>query len=603
MKHKAESGRGGTLFSLYQKKSKGEKQPQQNVAESESEARRDENKVELFSQSDKKITAEEKFPQINASDSVESMESRHIELPFLQQFYDLWAQENGKEKRIVTPQSYLDISVALNEKIISVLLQLNSETKSVLEALKMTEKTEQELKVFGKASAFVSADKMSAWAFAFPPLNGGTPVTESDIHKALESAHITFGVDAEAVNRLTQPEHWMHLTRIAQGKKAQPGTDGRLEEVIPTTVGKPQVVSDHRTAEYDVVDYKDLNWLVHVKKDDLICRIIPATQGESGMNVQGAEIKGAPGKKPSVPSGKGTCVSEDGKTILAATDGQIFYENGKYRVTNVINIEKDVDLSTGNIDVEGNVFVHGNVRDGFQVRATGDVTISGSVGAGIVIAGKNLFVSRGINGNHQGRLHAGADVKCQYIENADVNAGGNVFSDSITNSTVVCDHKVQVESGRGVIVGGTIISMEGIYAREVGNQRGIATRLIVDKTPEFVEDKVQAQKDLDEVTSSIQTAEKQIGVLSPGADDPQIAQAIKSLNFHLSINRVKCEKLNDKMAEIQATEERIQNARIQINRLFPITAIRMNGFTRNFTNDDTNCLLFQSDEGLSVGHF
>jgi uncharacterized protein (DUF342 family) len=152
-------------------------------------------------------------------------------------------------------------------------------------------------------------------------------------------------------------------------------------------------------------------------------------------------------------------------------------------------------------------------------------------------------------------------------------------------------------------VGGTIISMEGIYAREVGNQRGIATRLIVDKTPEFVEDKVQAQKDLDEVTSSIQTAEKQIGVLSPGADDPQIAQAIKSLNFHLSINRVKCEKLNDKMAEIQATEERIQNARIQINRLFPITAIRMNGFTRNFTNDDTNCLLFQSDEGLSVGHF
>ena len=226
MKHKAESGRGGTLFSLYQKKSKGEKQPQNNVPESESEARRDENKVELLSQpDDKKMTAEESLPQIDASDSVESMESRHIELPFLQQFYDLWAQENGKGKLIVTPQSYLDISVALNEKTISVLLQLNSETKSVLEALKMAEKTERKLKVIGKASAFVSADKMSAWAFVLPPLNGGTPVTESDIHKALESAHITFGVDEEAVNRLTQPEHWMHLMRIAQGKKAQSGIE------------------------------------------------------------------------------------------------------------------------------------------------------------------------------------------------------------------------------------------------------------------------------------------------------------------------------------------------------------------------------------------
>lgn len=516
----------------------------------------------------------------------------------LQKFYNIWRQEKGWGNKRPALESYLDTSAPLNEETSSAFCQLNQDMESTLLSVEITEKINPPPKIFGKVNIFISKDQTIAWAFILPPLRGGTSVAEADIQKALLDAHVTFGIDHQAVLRLTEPESCMLLTQIAKGKEPKRGRDGKIEEVIPHTVGTPVMTTNH-----DIVNYRDLNWLVHVEKDEIICKVIQATKGESGMTVLGEKIPAQEGKMPALPKGSGTYLSENGTELLAQNDGQIFYEDGKYHVTDVITIENDVDLSTGNIDVKGNVFVRGNVRDDFWVKATGDINISGSIGAGTVIAGKNLFVGNGINGNNKGHLEAGKDIKCRYIENAFAKAGGSAYADSIINSTIVCGRSVMVESGQGAIAGGSVTAMTGIQARVVGNERGIVTRLNLEPTPEFTALKTKIANDCKTMRLKTQTAEKQRDLLQEGKEDPEIKKAIEGISFRLSIFQIKLKKLQQQMDNIMEQEKQIGKAKMKIEKLYPIAVLRIHGMTRVCKDVEEQCLVFQGDNDLQLGKF
>ena len=89
----------------------------------------------------------------------------------------------------------------------------------------------------------------------------------------------------------------------------------------------------------------------------------------------------------------------------------------------------DVDNTTGDIEYEGNVIVHGNVRAGFTLKASGDITIMGVVEGANVDAGGNLTVNRGIQGMNKAQIHAGGDIVSKFVENATIVCGGNIETD------------------------------------------------------------------------------------------------------------------------------------------------------------------------------
>jgi len=574
----SKEGNENFLFSLYQKFKKHEKN-KNDEAETNAENEQD------------------TLTELSEEPMAETTERQPFSLLALQQMSLDCAQKYGFSPREPCIESFLGDFVPDNKEVEDLLQNLDREAQNVLQAVEKTADVEPRPKVNGRVLIYISQDGMQAWAFVFPPLFGGEPVNHEEVLNAMHIMQVKAGIDEDAVSKLTQESVWLHLIRIAAGTAPENGIDGRIEEVIPHTVGTPYMESSS-----DIVDYKNLNWIVHVQEKEVICKIIPPTPGKPGISVLGKEIPCTSGKKPPLPVGKNTQLSEDGTEIIAKTDGQIFYENDQYRVTDVIQIKGDVDLSTGNIDVKGNVFVQGNVRDGFWVKATGDVNISGSVGAATVQAGGSLFVRSGINGSDQGRLQAGGDVKCRYIESAEVQAGGSVFADSISNSNISCNGSAVVESGHGVIVGGSITAMEEIRAKEVGNERGLVTRLNLERTPEHIAQKTRVTKEYETVKEQVHTAKAQLKALDK-SDDPEIVKAVKDIHFRLSIFLVKQDKLKQQMDEIQAREEKLSYAKMKISTLYPTVAARINGISRLIIGEETNCLIFQSDTDLEIGRF
>lgn len=595
----SKSGSTSFLFSLYQKFKKHivseNTEADAETDEAEENAKIKAKDIEEMADSpltDDKSTAAEPKP----SDAI-SYDSKQqpLILLALQQICHEWTMEKGQPTRGPSFENYLGDSVSFNEEIEALLKNLDSEAQNMIKAVEATSEASPRPPIDGRVMAYISKDSLHAWEFVFPPLLGGKPVSRDDILGALKAMDVTTGIDGNAIDLLAQESKCMKLIQVAAGTAPENGENGRIEEVIPQTVGTPYMESDA-----DLVDYKNLNWLVHVQENDIICRIIPATSGKSGISVLGKEIACVSGKKPTLPMGKNTQLSEDGTQIVAKTDGQIFYENGQYKVTDIININGDVDLSTGNIDVKGNVLVQGNVLDGFCVKATGDVNIAGIVGMGTVEAGGNIFVRSGINGNEQGRLCAGGDIKCRYIESANIYADGSIYADSIANSTVVCGDTVAVESGHGAIIGGSITAMAAIHVKEVGNERGQVTRLNLERPPEFIAQKEKVTKESQVVQEQVDTAQNQLKMLEKG-EDPEIQAAVKNIHFRLSIFLVKQEKLKQKMKEIREKEEKLSMAQIRIATMYPTVAARINGVSRVFDKEATNCLIFQSGTDLELG--
>ena len=56
------------------------------------------------------------------------------------------------------------------------------------------------------------------------------------------------------------------------------------------------------------------------------------------------------------------------------------------KVSNTLEIDQNVDFSTGNIDFPGNVIVHRSVKDCFTVKARDDIEVRGLIEAATLIA-------------------------------------------------------------------------------------------------------------------------------------------------------------------------------------------------------------------------
>ena len=100
---------------------------------------------------------------------------------------------------------------------------------------------------------------------------------------------------------------------------------------------------------------------------------ILAERGKGGKTVTGKYLEAKNGKDIPMPLGKNTRLAEDDLTIVAETNGQVLILNNKINVEPILNIDGDVSLKTGNIMFLGNVYISGNVEDGFSVKASGNI--------------------------------------------------------------------------------------------------------------------------------------------------------------------------------------------------------------------------------------
>lgn len=405
----------------------------------------------------------------------------------------------------------------------------------------------------------ISRDKMEVTLqIDFPP--NCRPVTLEEVTKKLQESGVVFGVDEDAVKTAYQRPGFK--VTCAKGQPAVEGTNAYIQYYTSAeNKGRPVELENGR------VDFKSLNLFTVVEQGQLLAEKIPATSGTSGIDVLGQPIAAKAGKDILFPVGKNAQVIEETK-IVATLAGQLSIVNNKINVVPVIEINGDVDLSTGNIEFVGSVIVRGSVQAGFMVKAEGSVEIFGTISGGIV-EGKSVSVKMGIQGMNTGYVKAKEDVLANFIENATVYAGRDIIvNDVVLHSHVNAGNRIIVENRRGLIVGGQVAAGMMIKAKIVGNHMAISTDLVVGINPALRDEYHKLRKDISGLEGNLEQTQKALTILR-SMDQMAMPKEKKELMLKLTKTQFnltgQIESMKNRIMEIELAFEEMQAGTIKVS--------------------------------------
>jgi|GEM_PF-2337624 len=353
------------------------------------------------------------------------------------------------------------------------------------------EEPEVEEEVLPEPAIFitVSPDKMTAFLTIEQEPPDPYQVTVHDIQIALTHSRIEYGILHDRIEEIVAAEQYPRSEIIAEGRPMVPGVDGRLEYLFSFAEGGRPKDMGYR------VDHYDLNLLRNVSAGDVLVRKIPPEPGREGMTVQGRLIRPPKLRDPRLPQGKGTLISaENPLELVSEFDGFVRLDRRTFEqviVDQVFEIYGNVDMSVGNLDVEGAVNIKRNVNEGFSVKATGDITIHGLVESCYIEAGGSIEIKGGVIGGLQrATIKADGDIAAKFADQATLVAGQNIFIiDEAVNCTLQAEEMVVVGEGsrlKGAIIGGRVSAGREIRTINSGSDTGIHTRLRVGERPSLV---------------------------------------------------------------------------------------------------------------------
>jgi uncharacterized protein (DUF342 family) len=359
----------------------------------------------------------------------------------------------------------------------------------------------------GDAQIFVevSDDEMTAKVTVLPPEPGGRPANLDRVRAALASNGVVYGLREDLLQGLVGPiaamadtsaVHEPVETLVAEGKPMVNGTDAyiekfwekKAEEEAPKAPGAVENKNER-------VDYRNLNTIDNVAKDSVICKLVPATLGSTGMTVTGREMVPNPGQDLVLKPGQGVKADPNDPTQYIATEtGQVVIKGDVINVLALYEVNGDLTLKIGNIDFMGTVIIKGSVTGEYKVKAGQDVIIDGVLDGGEVTAGGKVQIKGGIIGQKT-RVTADGNIETKYIRNAYVESGGIItVVDTIQHSTVIASEKV-VLTGRGMLQGGTTVAGWEVLAKEIGAKSGVPTDIEVGEDPRLRDEMRRIEKE------------------------------------------------------------------------------------------------------------
>ena len=122
----------------------------------------------------------------------------------------------------------------------------------------------------------------------------------------------------------------------------------------------------------------------------------------------------------SIRLGKNVRLDADGRSVIATTAGRVRLVHDELSVVEVVDIEGDVDYSTGNVHAPSDIVIKGTVRESFEVLGKQSVSIKGTVEAAIIQAAMDVHVQGGITAHGKGRVVAGGTIAARFCDAADL---------------------------------------------------------------------------------------------------------------------------------------------------------------------------------------
>lgn len=319
----------------------------------------------------------------------------------------------------------------------------------------------------------IAYDEMEAYLLLPQPMEEAD-YELSEVMQAIETAGVKVGIDREKIEAMVAEKYYDHECLIAEGIPAQDGEDAYFKYYFDVDFNKKPT---HRPD--GTVDYWSIHSIELVEEGQRIAEYVEPVNGSNGMSVKGKLLTAKRGRPLPPLTGKGFDRSQDNRTYTANTNGKIEMQRGRILISQVHEVHGDVGLTTGNIDFRGDVIIHGNVPTGAVIKATGTITIDGTVEGCLIDANKDVIIRGGMLGNGKGVIKTRGNLFVKFLEYATVNAEGSVETDSAINCHIDSNDKVYLSGKRASVVGGVIHAAKGVEAFNFGNDLGVKTEIFV----------------------------------------------------------------------------------------------------------------------------
>ncbi|MEZ6854721.1 DUF342 domain-containing protein [Halodesulfovibrio aestuarii] len=239
------------------------------------------------------------------------------------------------------------------------------------------------------------------------------------------------------------------------------------------------------------VDFKDQGFFAEVPANTPVAVKIPSAEPSNGFDVYGNAL---PVMEQPTPVGENkTTTLNIGKNlygILQQNGHTIYYSSCKglmsirddtLSITDVLRIDGDVNIKTGNIIVEqGSVHITGSITPGFTVKAPQHVIVHASVDQGTISCGGDVFISGAIIMNKLNTILSKGSVYANHMHNAEVVAAHSIVtSGSIVNSKLTAGNAIRTCTEKGTVLGSTLVAGSEINIAGAGGENGSPPILII----------------------------------------------------------------------------------------------------------------------------
>lgn len=323
----------------------------------------------------------------------------------------------------------------------------------------------------------------------------GRDVTVEQVLQLAQEKGIIIGLRKKSINTMIQEKIYNKKVILAKGKDVIHGVNA----IIKNTFEKEEKIVDKTKKDTKSSDFIELNWILNTTENEVLSEKIPGVPGVDGIDIFGKVIVSKEPKDVKLVAGKNTFVSDDGLYLRSKINGQIIKKNKSISVEPVLNINGNVDYTTGNIDYIGTVIVKGNVLSGFSIKAGEDIFIEGLVEDCDLHSGGKIVVTNGILGNEDFHksIYAKEGIQALFIQHMKIRTNGSVeVVKHILHSSVEARDKVLVTSGTGKIIGGEVKAQNGIECNIAGGPFETPTKLVLDVYNEVIKEESELNKEI-----------------------------------------------------------------------------------------------------------
>ena len=125
-----------------------------------------------------------------------------------------------------------------------------------------------------------------------------------------------------------------------------------------------------------------------------------------------------------------------------------------------------------------------------------------------------------------------------FIESANVEAGGKIITDAIMHSNVTAKDSIEVNGKRGMVAGGSIRSTKKIETKVAGSTMGTVTEMEVGVDPRKIDRYHELEKAMEELSEEREVIEQNIDVLKKrfklkGSLEPEKLEKLKRYKVRL----------------------------------------------------------------------